>query len=222
MKTIFLFCTLSVLSITVNAQRKADIGFFAGTDYYMGDINPSKLFYSPGYAFGPLFRININDRYSIRFSTIYAHIEGSDSDFDYIITKRNFPVTFSASMLNLASQVEYNFFPYKTGESKQGFSPYIFTGIGYSVLLSSDIRPTSPKAESHMIMPFGVGVKMNFTRRLSAGAEWSYIKTFSDRIDGVVSPVSENKLYNNDWYSFAGLFITYKFFKFAVDCPVYD
>ena len=72
-----------------------------------------------------------------------------------------------------------------------------------------------------MTIPFGFGVKTNLTDRLSAGLEWSYRKTFYDKIDNVESPLGKSILHNNDWYSTYGLFITYKFVKFAADCPVY-
>jgi opacity protein-like surface antigen len=220
-KTIFILLLLMQI-LLVNAQLKPDFGFIAGTDYYMGDINPEKLLYSPQYMFGPILRFNIDSRHSIRLHAIYAHLTGSDNDFDYVITKRNNNVSFSASLLNLATQFEYNFFSYKTGTNKGNISPYMFGGFGYSLIMSSSINNSGSEANNHLTIPFGIGVKFNITDRLSSGLEWSYNKSFTDQLDGVISPLGETKLYNNDWYSFIGLFITYKFFNFAGNCPVYD
>jgi opacity protein-like surface antigen len=206
------------------AQRKADIGITGGTSYYQGDINPAKLFYKPRYNVGPIVRFNINTRYSIRLKAVYASIAGSDADFNYFITKRN-PVTFSAQFINISSQVEYNFFKYTSGITSGDWTPYMFGGFGYSFVFSSGVAGSDIQSARHLSMPFGIGAKANVTRRLSAGLEWSYNKTFNDRLDGVITPINqkkETKFYNNDWYSFFNLFITYKFFKFAPDCPAYD
>ena len=63
---------------------------------------------------------------------------------------------------------------------------------------------------------------MNVAKRVTAGAEWSFRKSFNDRIDGLENPSGVHSvIHNNDWYSFMGIFITYKFFNFAGDCPAY-
>lgn len=204
------------------SQRKADIGLTGGTSYYQGDINPSRLFYKPRYNVGPIFRINFNTRYSLRFKAVYAVVAGSDEDFNYVITKRNYPVTFNAHFVNISSQVEYNFFNYTSGVNQGDWTPYIFGGFGYSYIISQGLVNSSISSTSHISVPFGIGTKMNLTRRLSAGLEWSYNKTFNDNLDGVASTLGKTNFYNNDWYSFFNIFITYKFFKFAPDCPAYD
>jgi len=219
----FLFLLLLVSSC-IFSQRKADIGLIGGTSYYQGDINPSRLFYKPRYNVGPIFRYNFNSRYSIRLQAVYANLAGSDGDFDNVITKRN-PVSFNLRFINLGGQVEYNFFDYQTGITAGEWTPYMFGGLGYSLVLSPGVIGSNIAPSMHMTMPFGIGAKANITRRLSAGLEWSYNKTFNDRLDGVVSPInpSEETIFNNnDWFSFFNLFITYKFFKFAADCPAYD
>ncbi len=219
---LIVFTLMLIFQCQMRAQRKADIGLIGGTDFYIGDMNPDIPFLSPRYAFGPIFRHNFNDRYSIRFQGVYANLEGNE-DPARNISQRVSPANFSVNLINLATQVEYNFFDYKTGD-KPGFaSPYIFGGFGYSLMLAAQTN-TGISPENHMTMPFGVGGKVNLTRRLSGGIEWSMNKSFSDRTDGVISPLpdSEKLLYGNDWYSFLGLFFTYKFFKFADDCPVYD
>ena len=76
----FLFLLLSG-SKHLDAQRKSDIGFFAGTAYYMGDINTNQQFYNPSIAIGPIYRYNFNPRTSLRFSGIYHRLKASDLDF---------------------------------------------------------------------------------------------------------------------------------------------
>lgn len=220
MKKIFILFFIISISLITNAQRKMDFGVLGGTNFYLGDINQENPFYSPGYNFGVIARYNVDKRTSVRFKAVYASITGSDNDFDNVIVGR-LPNTFSANLLNTGLQAEYNFFDYKTGDIAYNWTPYIAAGLGYSVALSSS-STAGLSAKSHFNIPFGLGAKVNLGRRLSAGAEWTFTKTFSDRVDGIVPPTGETILYKNDWYNFFGLFITYKFVKFAVDCPAFN
>ena len=40
-------------------------------------------------------------------------------------------------------------------------------------------------------------------------------------MDWKILPEYHSVIHNNDWYSFLGVFITYKFFNFAAECPAY-
>jgi hypothetical protein len=225
MKRIAILLFLFIPLVTTQAQFHPNLGIIAGTDYYMGDINTEKLFYSPRYMFGPILRFGIDARSSIRIHAIYANLHGSDYDFNNVITQRNLE-TFSLSLLNVAAQYEYNFFSFKTGDNFGSWTPYMFGGIGYSFIAKSNINPqisSEYAPNNHLTIPFGIGLKLNLSDRISTGLEWSYNKAFTDRLDGAFPPIAlrGTKMYNNDWYSFLGLFITYKFFNFAGNCPAY-
>lgn len=222
MKKIIFFIILISITSYGYSQRNLDIGAFSGTSYYLGDLNPNSLFAQPRYSVGPVFRYNLNSRYSFRMHIIYANIAGEDVEANSNVTRRDYPSSFKANLVNSAIQTEFNFFPYKTYDAPGAWTPYIFGGVGYSFAFASEVQGGTETPTNHLTIPFGVGAKLNFTRRMSGGIEWSHHKTFSSTIDGVISPVGETFLYQNDWYSFFGLFITYKFFKFAADCPVYD
>jgi opacity protein-like surface antigen len=213
MKNILFFFLLLSIIPAISAQRKADIGLFLGGGSYVGDINPGKQFYNPRPAAGLLFRLNINKRFAIKLNSTYVMLSGNTKDFpDEVLIYR--PVaSFSTNLLDFSSQLEFNFIPYLTGGEKWLSSTYVAGGIGYTFNLTGD--------KNFMTIPFGFGFKTNITDRLSAGLEWMYRKTFYDRIDNLESPLGKSILHNNDWYSTYGLFITYKFVKFAADCPVY-
>lgn len=220
MKRIVFFLLLFSLFTSINAQRNADFGVIGGTNFYLGDINQEQVFYKPGYNAGAIFRYNFDKRSSLRIAGRYAKISGSDDDFNQVLVGR-LPNTFSTTVINFAAQAEYCFFDYRTGDIAYNWSPYLTGGIGYSVVISSSSTAGLP-AVGHVVLPFGLGAKVNITRRLSGGVEWTFNKTFSDKIDGVVPPSGETFFFKNDWYNFVGLFITYKFVKFAVDCPAYN
>jgi hypothetical protein len=212
MKYYIPFILFILLISAANAQRQTDIGLLGGCAYYMGEINPTKQFYSPSTSFGGFFRLNVNKRFAGRLSGYYLTLKGSDQDFpDRLHPDRN-DETFSNSLVDFSGQVEFNFLPYTTGEGKLLNSVYIAGGIGYSTILSGN---------NSLIIPFGLGFKIDISKRLSTGLEWSFRKTFIDNMDNVTNRLGHTLLNNNDWYSIFGLFISYKFVKFAADCPAY-
>ena len=202
------------------AQQDGNVGVFGGTAFYLGDINPSRLFYRPSIAFGAIYRYNINQRYAVRANAYYISLSGSDADFPEIERPdRPFsPAIFKTSLIDVALQVEFNFLPYEPNRQSLDYTPYVTTGFSGGLVTNSDVD-----ANNFISLPLGIGIKTTFTKRLSGGFEWSFRKTFNDRIDGVENPSGvRSAIHNNDWYSFLGVFITYKFFNFAVDCPAYD
>ena len=203
------------------SQRKSDIGFFAGTSYYMGDLNPVKHFRAPGFAAGPFYRYNFEQRNSIRFNAIYHSLSGNSASYgDPYIESLN--TSFDATFIDASANYEINFLPYKTANRKLNRSLYLTGGLGYHFILTSDV----PEAKNHFFLPFGIGYKVNIGKKLSAGAELTVRKTFSDlALDGVTNITTEpNKALfgNKDWYTFAGIFISYKIFSYREDCPAYD
>ncbi len=211
MKQLLIICFVFSFALT-KAQRYTDFGIIGGGAYYMGEINPTRQFYKLSPAVGALFRVNINKRFAVRLSGIYAGLRGSDQDFpDRYIPLRS-PQSFSKQILDISGECEFNFLPYITGEDKWLYSTYVAGGIGTGIIIGN---------KPFLTIPFGVGFKVNLTTRLSAGCEWSFRKTFRDDIDNVENQLGNTLINNNDWYSFVGIFISYKFFKFAADCPAY-
>jgi hypothetical protein len=203
------------------SQRKYDIGIFAGTSYYMGDLNPSKHFYFPGYAFGPILRYNFDPRSSIRFSGIYHNLSGNSINYgDPYVESLN--ANFDATFIDAAANYEINFIPYKTANRKLNHSLYLTAGLGYHIKITSN----ASEGKSHLMIPFGIGYKFNASKKMSAGVELSVRKTFTDTgIDGITNIDTEtnNALFGNkDWYTFAGIFISYKIFNYREDCPTYE
>ncbi len=211
---------LLIGSLSVYSQRAANVGIFAGTAYYMGDINPNRHFYNPSFSMGAFYRYNINTRVAVRANVFYASLSGNDLDFpDLLHPDRPLnPASFSTSLLDVGLQAEFNFLPYTPNVADHAYTPYISAGIAGALVLSSDRDATDL-----LSIPFGIGFKLNVTKRITAGAEWSFRKSFNDRIDGIENPSGvHSAIHNNDWYSFMGIFITYKFFNFAAECPVYN
>ena len=132
----------------------------------------------------------------------------------------------------MATQLEINFFEYDHPFKKEEtlFSPYISLGLGYT--LYSKYRPNensnSENPQFILSLPVGIGVKWKPLDWAHFGMEWSFRKTFVDDLDtmgyGEINPsdpygFGEYSLWhNNDWYSFAGVFVTIDLFHRRIPC----
>jgi hypothetical protein len=202
------------MSLSSKAQQNFDVGCVFGLTYYKGDLNPSKQFYKPNFMYGCLCRYNINETYSIRGNVLFGGIEADDSDFLNAYQKDR-DLRFRNKYINLSVLLEYNFYPFWL--PKQSWSnfvvPFISAGGGY---VFSNV--------STFTIPMTIGVKSLCFKYITLAAEWSFIKTFSDNLDGVADPINtgvSSNLINNDWIAYGGISITY---RFAADksCSLYN
>lgn len=194
-----------------------EIGAFAGLSYYMGDINPRTHFYSPGISVGGLVKHNFTEHHCMRLNVFLGQLSGNDLEMSNEYQRMR-GQSFTASVLDCHLGYEFNFMPYVINRWKKAHSPYIFAGFGYSLILSS----STGTAENHTTIPFGLGFKYRFNAKAAIGFEWGLRKTFVDNLDGVLNPGPDGShamSHNNDWYSFAGLYATFKIFEKGYECP---
>jgi len=224
MRKINLIILLTVFSYTLLwAQKKGETGFIAGASFYLGEINPEKLFYSPGLAYGISYRQNLNSRYSASIQLLKLQLSGNDTDFKNIYQQtRNH--SFQTNLIDLSLQIEFNFLPFKRGSGKEFITPYVFGGGGlsYGLTQKSGIKP---------VIPFGIGIKIAPWERACITINWSMRKTFTDVLDNLnpdsydVSPgiIPKQRSYNNsnDWYSIAGISLSVQLYNPDYSCPAY-
>ncbi|OFX84331.1 MAG: hypothetical protein A2W99_01015 [Bacteroidetes bacterium GWF2_33_16] len=221
MRTITLIIVFTVTFFFSFAQGRAEYGLFLGTSYYNGDINHSQQFYSPSLGAGLIAKYNINKHIIVGLKGYYGMLNGNDADFNNPENQLRM-ASFSTSVIDISVNVEFNFMSFTSSgflrKNDERFTPFVFIGIGGNYVFNSSgfSNPIS--------IPFGLGIKYNIFERVTLGLEWSFRKTFNDQIDGVINiQDSENTptIHNDDWYSFCGIFVTYKVFKEAIDCPAY-
>ena len=219
--TVILFLTL--LSLSVSAQRSADYGIYGGITSYLGDINPGRLLYRPQPAGGFFYRYNLHPRQSLRANLLLGGLQGRDFDFSnpYQMARDS---SFSGLFGEGVIQFEFNFLPYSTQGKKWNYTPYIAAGVGIAYFSTDspiNDRPIQP------VLPFSIGFKVNIAKNLGLEVEYGFRKTFYDNFDGLtenIDPQHKSKawLHNNDWYSFAGVAFTWKIYNKLVRCPAYN
>jgi hypothetical protein len=217
MKKIPWILFLTSLFINASGQRNADYGIFAGVSSYLGDINPGRLLYSPLPAAGFIYRYNLHPRQALRGNIFLGGIRADDLDFN-----NNFQLTraqsFTGYVGEAAVQFEFNFLPYTTQGKLWDFTPYFAAGAGV-VFINTVTTTFEP------VIPFSFGIKANIHKNMGLEAEYGFRKTFYDNFDGLkdlVAPSDYGWIHNNDWYSFAGIVLTWKIYNKLAGCPVYD
>jgi len=217
MKKLLGFLLLLFTSLIVTGQRNADYGVFAGVSSYLGDINPNRLMYSPLPAGGLFYRYNLHPRQAIRANLFVGGLQANDLDFN-----NNFQISraasFSGLVGELAVQFEFNFLQYSTQGKRWNYTPYIAAGAGVAFVNTSALAGVP-------VIPFSVGFKVNIHKNLGLEAEYGFRKTFYDNFDGLkdlVDPSDYAWLHNNDWYSFAGIALTWKIFNRLAGCPAFN
>ena len=242
----------------LSGKAQLEIGGFVGGSYYIGDINPKIPFRQTNLAYGVLFRYALNSRWAVKLNVYDGALTGDDKIVKFNESRS---LKFKSNISELAGVAEFDFLPYFTGSKKNYVTPYIFGGVGvvFHVPKVGDVKlkdkytegqefadelepdNSSERNYSHaaFCIPFGVGVKYSFSKRIAVSLEWGMRKTFSDYFDDISYTYYQNPdnitegteeyydlLYsdpnldhepnmqrgnseNDDWYSFAGLTITY-------------
>jgi hypothetical protein len=221
------------LTLAAAGQRNSDYGIFLGTSSYLGDINPNRLFYSPSPAGGIFYRYNFHPRHALRGNIFAGGLKGNDGDFNNSFqTTRS--ASFSGMVGELGLQFEFNFLTFTTQGKLWDFTPYFAAGIALSYIdISSEslspVIPSTPISETYVtfkpVIPFSFGIKANIYKNMGLEAEFGFRKTFYDNFDGLkdfVAPSDLGWIHNNDWYSFAGIALTWKIYSKLVGCPAYS
>lgn len=199
--------------------EKLDFGVFAGTSYYMGNINTSRHFYNLSPAAGGIIRYNFDEHYSLRANLSYGQMKADDRDFGNILSRTR-GASFVNNFYDFSLQGEFSFRPFKASIFRDPLSTYITAGMAYTSVIGSG------NTGAHYInLPFGAGIKYGISKKVTLAMEWILKKSFTDEIDGVKNFGQFNSpslVHNNDWVSLAGFSITVKPFGRKGDCPVYE
>jgi hypothetical protein len=236
-RTFFVFAFLLLSYPSGWGQERIEAGFFLGGSYYNGDLNPEKQFYDVKPSFGGVFRVVANSRIAFKGTLTAVNIQGHypAEDIQYPVsgyTSAQYLYRFERTMADMAVQIEINFFeydhPFRSDETR--FSPYFSGGIASTLYRRyySDAGGSSENPHFILSFPFGVGIKWKLSDWVHVGLEWNFRKTFVDDLDtmgpAAIDPSDpygfnhSSALHNNDWYSFAGLLVTFDLFHRKVPC----
>lgn len=193
-----LFLSISFSSIS----QVKEFGLFAGGTYYRGELNRSHMS-QVDYSLGAIYKKDFrNERVSLRFQLMYNSVKASDSKTGLPSqVKRN--LSFRSTVLEFGPVLEVDFFPFKPGQSNPELSsfgtPYFLLGINYMKMNPKalyngewiELQPlmtenqSIPYSLNQIVIPFGIGVKVNFSPNTVLSIEYGIRKTFTDYLDDV-------------------------------------
>jgi opacity protein-like surface antigen len=253
-----------LLNNSFSSAQTWEFGGFLGGAGYMGDINPVKPYKLTDPAFGVQIKRNFDEYWSAKLNFMQGNVQGSDArSSNAFQLARN--LDFNSPVSELSMQIEMNLFKYMAGAyfgyAIRKFSPYLFTGIAsfsYNPLTNyngEDVELRLVQTEnvaykkSAISVPYGAGIKYNFSGHWTLLAEIGYRTAFTDYLDDisgryidftVEAPASSltNILADRsiapkigtpgtqrgdfrprDTYMFAGVGLTYTFISFK--CPTF-
>lgn len=198
MKRIILIMLLGMMAYGLNAQKTLEFGLFGGGAYYLGDMNPGFHFLMAKPAYGLVARYNLDTRWAVKLSAMQGEVAGDDRKTGAV---ENRELYFNSQITDISAVVEFNFFNYWTGSTRNFVAPYIFGGLGLFMFnpqadgvflrdlgtegqnVGFDGR--SPYQTTQLAIPFGLGFKYSLNTRLGVAVEWGLRKTFTDYIDDV-------------------------------------
>lgn len=228
MKQVLIILLIVFWTVKALGQQSVDVGIYGGAGTYFGDMTKIEFKSSLNPAYGGFLRYNFNPRYGLRFNVVNGSI-GATGEYDY------HPWNFKKNVFDVSLLFEFNFLKYIIGEKETPWTTYIFCGIGMQTYnyqphyldISAVLEPNYLywSAASGPVMtptiPFGLGVKLNLSKRWGLGIEGSMRKTFSDKLDNLDDPLSyetadhvqikyTDNMHNNDWTAYMGISLVYK------------
>ena len=225
---ILLFILPFFSGLCLRAQH-SEVGFLLSSSYYIGELNQTgHTANQPNLGVGIFYRKNLSKRYSYRIGFNYGKLSASDDFYPSGLSEWR-QLSFSGDLYEGHALFEFNFLPYQiNNRSTSWFSPYVFIGLAvYGITPKVNVGAVGKVKEAGTVVapsvPFGVGVKFNLAKNFGFSVEWGMRKTFSDEIDGLpptfVGGYQLSNSKNNDWYSFLGVTLNYKFLTQKDRCP---
>ena len=189
-------------------DRSKELGLMLGTNYYLGDLNPSgHLGGRKHVAFGGFFRTNLNRRLSLRAHVMHGTLEAWDADSD-VAWQQNRNLHFRNALTEVGGIVEINYIDYQIGAPGTKVCAYLLTGLSvYSHMpeaqlddLWFELAPLGTEGQgttwgeaygvgdyalTGLAVPFGFGFKVNLGPFAGFNLEWAVRKTWNDYLDDV-------------------------------------
>jgi Domain of unknown function (DUF6089) len=226
---------------SVSAQNKGnyEVGINAGTLIYQGDLSNSAFGSTKNLkpAIGVYVNKELDAYFSLRANLLYGKIGEDESQYSSPSWKQQRNFKFSTSITELSTVLVWNFLGDNGAKDYHLLSPYIFGGVGISLLnvkrdwsginravfdnkssaiigLGIDTLHATPKLLP--VIPVGIGIRYAVSNKISIRAEATYRITFSDYIDGFSQ--STNATTNDKYYSLS-LGVGFKLFGNNYKCP---
>ena len=158
-------------------------GLSVGLNNYSGDLKRGYSITDVSLGFEIFNRFNISSHQTFKISYKRGGLKSKDRINDNLSSNRN--MWFKSKFSELSLKFEYNFLDYFDEINKENFTPYLFMGIGSTLIQNTFDRDTPVGKNKKLIIniPFGVGFKYLINKQFSLALEFEVKKTFNDNLD---------------------------------------
>ena len=206
LRSVIILLLLLAFTQKLSAQTW-EIGGTVGEAGYIGDMNPNNPLKFTNAAGGVFVKRNFNNYLSVKLSYMYGTISGADSlSQNQQLYNRNLSFTTSLSEISLIG--EFNFMNYIPEIGTNKFTPFIFAGIGTTGFnpkasykgVDYELRPlttegqASPYSNRTWAIPYGAGIKVNFTGKWNFIVDLGYRNTNTGYLDDVYGAYANKNL----------------------------
>lgn len=219
--------------------HRYEVGIGAGTFIYQGDLTPSDLgsYQTIAPNIGFFAGRILNRSFAVRANFTLGKLKGDDARYAKPEYRRQRNFTFSTPVTEFSGVLVWNILAKNGMERPRGLSPYLFGGVGLSLLhisrdwtnynaeyfnsesvsngLIADIAHSTPRTS--LVLPAGIGLKYALTENLSLAAETGYRFMFTDYLDGFSRAANPGK---KDSYHAHSIGLIFSLgYKDRYDCP---
>ncbi|MGY4539657.1 opacity protein-like surface antigen [Mucilaginibacter sp. UYNi724] len=211
MLKLYAFCILLFISINVQAQQTWEIGGNIGAAGYIGDLNINNPIKPSGAQAGLFVKRNFNRYLGLKLNYSFGQISGDDSQSSsQQLRDRN--LSFKTPIKELSLMTELNFMSYIPDAGKNKYTPYIYLGAGIASYAPRaeyhgrivGLRPlktegqSNPYSKTAIVIPFGAGLKYNFSGKWTVAADLGYRFTNTDYLDDVSKNYANKGSFNSE------------------------
>ena len=235
-----------LIALNISHSQDNEIGLIFGGTNYIGDVGPT-TYISPfnnqnlseskknsmGYAFGIIYKKNLNNRIILRSSARILKINSSDFWKGSANYRKQRGFYFTNNIEEVELGVEFNFLDFDISSQTNEFTPYVSSGLSYFMFDNLFYPNNQTEAVSYgkrndFAIPITVGLKLKPLKKFVLSFEISAHHSFTENLDGSYPRFDESKLYSQgsfggnlsqDWYVFTGISLTYIFGNYECYCP---
>jgi hypothetical protein len=214
-----LLCLCSGIHLLAVSQfnfSKFEIGLNAGVFVYQGDLTPSQLGSYNTMKPELNFFINrmISPVFSLRTNLAVGGLKGDDAKYSVPKYRQQRNFNFNSPAFEVSELLVADLFKTNMSRSSSGLSPYLFAGLGLSLLnikrdwsrFNAEYFSSEPGTLSGLVadqqhplpmlipvLPMGIGIRYAISPGISINAETSYRFTFTDYLDGFSKAANDSR-----------------------------
>jgi opacity protein-like surface antigen len=209
-KRLSAFCLLLFAFHAKVLAQTWEVGGSVGGAAYMGDLNQNHPAKVSGPAAGVFVQRNFNPYLSLKLNYNYGKISGADSTSS-LQQFRDRNLSFTTRLNELSLIAEFNLMKYTPGAERDRFTPYIFAGVGAVAYnpqanylgTDYDLRglltegQAKPYPYNALVVPYGAGIKYNFSDKWNIMINAGYRYVRSDYLDDVSGAYTDKTIMTN-------------------------